>query len=133
VHISRTKRAVVGRSSSASEPGAAKYTEDLKRKIAQAQASGDELIAIHKHPNNYPPSYEDLASKIGRDYSKSLTIGHSGGVWCIDSVSSQFEQYHCREEYIRHLKNGHSAEGSARMTLEALQVHRYVSFRRWLQ
>jgi hypothetical protein len=132
VIINRTKHVVVGRSTNATEAGSARYTEDLKRRIVRAQTAGDELVALHNHPNSYPPSYHDIASVKGHGYSKSLAIGHNGDLYCIDRVSNSFQRYHHAETYSRFIEAGNSEKKSAILSLDYLKKLRLIAFRRWL-
>jgi hypothetical protein len=128
--VSRTSRTVIGRSTNALQAGQVRYTEDLKQGIASAQGRGEKLIALHNHPNGRPPSFEDVVSMFGRNYSKSIVVGHDGSLYVIDAISPGFAPYHYRELFVGFLGSGKDDAASAILTLEKLKSMRLISWRR---
>lgn len=60
---------------------AVKYTEKTERTIKEALKENRELIAIHNHPEGYPPTADDAVSALTHGYVKGVVCGHNGKVY----------------------------------------------------
>jgi hypothetical protein len=127
--LSRSSGKIVGRSTKASIPGQVRYTESLKKEIIRAKKSGESIVAMHNHPNNFAPSFEDIASMKARGYSRSIIVCHDGHVYVIDKVADGFSTHHYTEPYIAALRAGKSGREAAILTLEKLRQLGKVSWR----
>ncbi|MCM1577393.1 MAG: hypothetical protein NC078_01170 [Ruminococcus sp.] len=57
------------------------YTGKMKSAIAKARAKGIPMIALHTHPEGYPPSVEDFNSAYNQGYILGVVVGHNGQVY----------------------------------------------------
>jgi hypothetical protein len=130
--ISRTVGLVVGRSTNAKVVGQTRYTEAIQRQIAQATSKGEELIAIHNHPNSLPPSADDIFSMQMRGYSRSLIVSHDGSVFIIDKVDDAYRPYHYNEVLRRTARDGLSEYDAVILALNELRRMDLISWRRLL-
>jgi hypothetical protein len=128
--LSRSSGKIVGRSTRATAPGQARYTDDLKHRIAIAKSNGDELIAIHNHPNGTVPSFDDIVSTWQRGYSKSIVVGHDGSLYTIDKIADSFAPYHYRETYSGLIRDGVSEQDAAIMALDHLRELGLIAWRK---
>lgn len=57
------------------------YTEEFKRKMEEAVQAGRKVIAIHNHPEGYPPSGDDFRKVYENRYSQGFAIGANGQIY----------------------------------------------------
>lgn len=57
------------------------YNDDIKEALAKAKAENIPLIAIHSHPEGYPPSIEDFNKAYENNYALGVVVGHNGQVY----------------------------------------------------
>ena len=77
--VSRTSGKVVARSASASTPLETEWNEGVIKAIA-AHPRGD-LISVHNHPSNIPPTGSDFASAGYNGYGGGVVALHNGEVF----------------------------------------------------
>jgi hypothetical protein len=92
------------------------YNEKVVEKIK----SYNNVIAMHTHPNSYPPSASDLNSFIKCNYTVAFTICHDGKIF---KYSAQEEiRQNLYEYYISRFKQDGYSEFSAQLqAIEALK------------
>ncbi|MBD5128872.1 MAG: hypothetical protein HDT43_02955 [Ruminococcaceae bacterium] len=66
------------------------HNEEIKTALIEAKADNIPVIALHTHPEGFPPSVDDFNSAFKFDYSLGIVVGHNGQVY----------SYHRGEEYI---------------------------------
>ena len=57
------------------------YNDSLNNAIAKAKENNIPLIALHTHPEGYPPSIDDFNSLYNHDYALGIVAGHNGQVY----------------------------------------------------
>lgn len=57
------------------------YNDSLRNAIARAAAYNVPLIALHTHPEGYPPSVDDFNSLFCHGYALGIVAGHNGQVY----------------------------------------------------
>lgn len=61
--------------------GIGKYPQYVEESIKNAKENGKRILAIHNHPNGYPPNADDLSNATRRGYYKGITVGHNGSLF----------------------------------------------------
>ncbi len=57
------------------------YNNEITEVIKQAKADGISIIALHSHPEGFPPSLDDLNSAYRHNYALGVVAGHNGQVY----------------------------------------------------
>jgi hypothetical protein len=130
--VSRTSGSVIGRSTGATRPCVAKYTEDLKRKIMRARGNDEQLIAIHNHPNSWPPSGSDIISYMQRGYSKSVIACHDGNLHVIEGIDKNLLPQTITARFAKHRRQGYNEREATDMLLQSLVQDYRLRWRRLL-
>lgn len=63
------------------------YTEEFKKKMEEAVQAGRKVIAIHNHPEGYPPSGDDFRKAFDNGYSQGFAIGANGQIYAYKNDS----------------------------------------------
>lgn len=66
------------------------HSEDMKWAIIKAGANGVPIIALHTHPEGFPPSVDDFNAAYKFGYMLGVVVGHNGQVY----------MYYAGDEYI---------------------------------
>ncbi len=61
------------------------YTEEFKKKLEEAVQAGRKVIAIHNHPEGYPPSGDDFRKSFENGYSQGFAIGANGQIYAYNN------------------------------------------------
>lgn len=77
------------------EKGRINYTEEFEEKIAQAHREGRRLIAIHNHPESYPPSADDCASALDHGYMFGIAACHDGKIYVYEPSQRSYTTEEC--------------------------------------
>ena len=73
------------------------YSSDDEVAIKDAIDKGRSLIAIHNHPNGWPPTADDCVSANQRGYTEGITVGHNGSVYIYYPSEIEFTEEECDE------------------------------------
>ena len=57
------------------------YNDSLRNAVAGARKNNIPLIALHTHPEGYPPSIDDFNSLCSHGYVLGVVVGHNGQVY----------------------------------------------------
>lgn len=57
------------------------HNEEMKKALIKAKADNIPVIAIHTHPEGFPPSVDDFNSAFKFDYSLGVVAGYNGQVY----------------------------------------------------
>lgn len=57
------------------------HNEEMKKALIKAKANNIPVIALHTHPEGFPPSVDDFNSAFKFDYSLGVVAGHNGQVY----------------------------------------------------
>ena len=79
VVASQTKTETVSVSDEADRHQHVIYNDEMKRAIKKAEPK--QLISIHNHPENYPPSGSDFASAFRNGYGYGVIACHNGDIY----------------------------------------------------
>ena len=71
------------------------YDETLTEAIATAHKEGRRIIALHNHPEGYPPTADDSVSALVRGYEKGVVCGHNGEVYTYLPSPVKYSQEEC--------------------------------------
>ena len=72
-----------------------KYDAKTETAIANATKSGKRIIAMHNHPNNYPPSFDDGVSAKSRGYVQGVVVGHDGSIYTYTPTDEIYKESDC--------------------------------------
>ena len=72
-----------------------KYTKDIEKAIKKANQEKRKLIAIHNHPEGYPPTADDAVSALVRGYAKGVACGHNGKVYIYPPAKYKMRKEDC--------------------------------------
>lgn len=67
------------------------YNESIKAAIVKARAENIPLVALHSHPEGYPPSIDDFNKAYTNGYSVGVIAGHNGQVYTYSNEIGFFE------------------------------------------
>lgn len=73
-----------------------RYDDDTKKAIAKAQSEGKRIIAVHNHPNNYPPSLDDGVSARNHGYTQGIVVGHDGSIYTYTQSDESYDNGDCK-------------------------------------
>lgn len=57
------------------------HNEEMKNALIKAKSDNIPVIALHTHPEGFPPSVDDFNSAFKFDYSLGVVAGHNGQVY----------------------------------------------------
>lgn len=57
------------------------YNDSIKAAISKAKTEKIPLIALHSHPEGFPPSIEDFNKAYENNYLLGVVVGHNGQVY----------------------------------------------------
>lgn len=57
------------------------YTEKASQAIGKAKEEGKSILAMHNHPDGYPPTADDCESAGIKGYDFGIVVGHNGKVF----------------------------------------------------
>ena len=97
-----------------------KRTTSFSRSISNADARGEQILLIHNHPNNSPPSISDLNELLNSMNATGITVGHGGSVYYYSRPSRKIEDidYYTK---LRHFSNYRDEIVQMEKALESLQ------------
>lgn len=72
-------------------PQGVDYNDSMNNAIAKAEKNNIPLIALHTHPEGYPPSIDDFNSLYIHNYVKGVVVGHNGQVYVFDKPAEYVE------------------------------------------
>lgn len=58
-----------------------RHNEEMKMALRKAKADNIPVIALHTHPEGFPPSVDDFNSAFKSGYSLGVVVGHNGQVY----------------------------------------------------
>lgn len=61
------------------------YNESIKAALIKARIENIPIIALHSHPEGYPPSVEDFNKACENNYALGVVVGHNGQVYVYDT------------------------------------------------
>lgn len=66
-----------------------RYTADFKERLQEAREKGIRIIALHNHPEGYPPSADDFRKAYENGYIMGIVAGANGQLYSYfnDNVS----------------------------------------------
>lgn len=64
------------------------YNDGIKAALAKAKAENIPLIALHSHPEGYPPSVEDFNKAYENNYTLGVVAGHNGQVYLYTNTNT---------------------------------------------
>lgn len=82
---------VIARQLNAAKEQRINYTAEMFAAIRSANSGNIPIIALHSHPEGYPPSIDDFNSLYEHDYSLGIVVGHNGQVYKYKSDGSYVE------------------------------------------
>lgn len=71
------------------------YTEEFVQKMEEARAAGRKIIAIHNHPEGYPPSGDDFRKAYDNGYAQGFVIGSNGQIYSYQNDSIELTEEIC--------------------------------------
>ncbi len=57
------------------------YNESIRTAISKSKAENIPLVALHSHPEGYPPSVDDFNKACENNYLLAVVVGHNGQVY----------------------------------------------------
>lgn len=57
------------------------HNEEMKKALIKAKADNIPVIALHTHPEGFPPSVDDFNSAFKFDYALGVVAGHNGQIY----------------------------------------------------
>lgn len=73
------------------------YTDEFKQKLEKAKKAKRKIIAIHNHPQGYPPSIDDFKKAYDNNYYISIAAGANGQVYAFKNNSIPISEMDCKE------------------------------------
>ena len=73
-----------------------KYDDETKEKIESAKQKGRRIIAVHNHPNNYPPSMDDGSSAREHGYIGGVAVCHDGHIYTYSPTDEVYSTEDCK-------------------------------------
>lgn len=61
------------------------YNESINAALKKASAENIPIIALHSHPEGYPPSVEDFNKACENNYALGVVVGHNGQVYVYET------------------------------------------------
>ncbi|MCR5006519.1 MAG: hypothetical protein K6A77_11520 [Clostridiales bacterium] len=71
------------------------YPDEMKAIIKEYHKEGKSLIALHNHPDGYPPTADDAVSALRNHYEKSVVCGHNGVVYVVKQAPALYSLEEC--------------------------------------
>lgn len=71
-------------------PQGVDYNDSMNNAIAKAEKNNIPLIALHTHPEGYPPSIDDFNSLFDHNYVLGVVVGHNGQVYVFNKPDERF-------------------------------------------
>lgn len=71
------------------------YTDDFRERLKKAQEEKRKIIAIHNHPEGYPPSPDDFRKANENGYSVGIVVGHNGQVYSYSNPEIELTEGDC--------------------------------------
>ena len=68
----------------------ATYTEEFVQSIQEAKKRGTRILAIHNHPNSFPPSLDDGSSACKHGYDLGVVCCHDGSVYTYTKTVAEY-------------------------------------------
>ena len=68
------------------------YDNATKKAIDQANKDGRRIIALHNHPNNYPPSMDDGSSAREHGYYSGIAATHDGRIYTYSPADDDYSK-----------------------------------------
>lgn len=69
---------LIGRVENTKENDRITYNKTIEALIDEAHQKNQRIIAIHNHPQGFPPTADDCESAGKRGYNVGITVGHNG-------------------------------------------------------
>ncbi len=57
------------------------YTKEFREALDKAILQGIKIVAVHNHPNGYPPSLDDISKAVENHYRVAIVAGSNGLVY----------------------------------------------------
>lgn len=67
------------------------YNESIKNAISKSREEKIPLVALHTHPEGYPPSVDDFNKAFENDYFLAVVAGHNGQVYTYNTPDAIVE------------------------------------------
>ena len=68
------------------------YTTEAESLIKAEKKNGKQIVAIHNHPEGYPPTADDAVSALVRGYDIGVVCGHNGKIYTYKPSSRKYTQ-----------------------------------------
>lgn len=74
------------------------YTQEFRDALDEAIQRGVRIVAIHNHPNGYPPSLDDISKVVENHYEEAIVAGSNGLVYRYHNDSKRiFTKDECKD------------------------------------
>lgn len=73
------------------------YTQKIESIIKSEKKKGRNIIAIHNHPEGYPPTADDAVSALVRGYNKGVVCGHNGKLYTYEPSRRKYSKEELEE------------------------------------
>lgn len=83
---------VLGKQTNSNYPQGVVYNENIKKALEYAKEYNISIIAIHNHPEGYPPSADDLNKALENNMVCGFAIGHNGQLYKYYPPSYNFSE-----------------------------------------
>lgn len=57
------------------------HNDEMRKALSSAKMKNIPVIALHTHPEGYPPSVDDFNSALEHNYSFGVVAGHNGQIY----------------------------------------------------
>ena len=71
------------------------YDQATKNAIMKAKSEGRQIISLHNHPNNYPPSLDDGASAKFHGYECGIVVCHDASIYTFTPTAEKLSEEDC--------------------------------------
>lgn len=83
---------VMGQQLDMQYPSGISYNDSIKSALSRAKEENIPIIAIHNHPEGYPPSIDDFNKAYDNNYILGIACGHNGQVYVYDKPEFHISQ-----------------------------------------
>ena len=73
------------------------YNAELETAIESARSRGVHIVALHNHPEGYPPTADDCVSALNHGYELGIVCGHNGEVYTYQPAPVLYTAGECND------------------------------------
>ena len=88
------------------------YSSKIYKALEEAKKTGTKIIALHNHPEGYPPSARDFNKALENGYEKGVTVGHNGEVYVYQGPQTKIDEDLFHRNVDRFSELGHTIDGA---------------------